>query len=138
MKSIIIISILAGSALLLTSCSDTISSPDNIKSTLMGTWVHDNYSEYNVRIMRKSQTLKKDNYGFIFYRDGGFVERNINGWCGTPPVAYNNYEGEWVTESDSLIKITVEYWGGITEYRIKIISLTRSELKFIHINNERY
>jgi hypothetical protein len=110
---------------LLFSCSkDEITvDPDNL---LIGTWVytgfHNNYNVY------KRSLSFEDKHCYQFNIDGTLQERNIAGWCGTPPVSYNNYDGTWNFLNDSIVKINVEYWGGTRDYRIGIYSVSRDSL----------
>ncbi|HVO75554.1 MAG TPA: hypothetical protein VMT35_16105, partial [Ignavibacteriaceae bacterium] len=55
------------------------------------------------------------------------------GWCGTPPICYANFSGIWEFQGDSVLKIKVAYWGGMTEYNLKIISLDRREFKVMYL-----
>ncbi|MFQ6091227.1 MAG: YCF48-related protein [bacterium] len=98
---------------------------------LYGTWVRTGYDE-NITILRKSEELDDNEYGFIIYPDGKFIERKNAGWCATPPITYANFEGGWKRMSQNLLDITVGYWGGITSYQMEIVSLTPGELKILY------
>ena len=114
--------------LLLTSCSENPvveSIPDNLE----GTWVYRSY-ENDFYTMEKSFQLENDNSGLVILSNGAFVERKIVGWCGTPPVVYDNYQGNWESLSDKELKVTVGYWGGTENYTMEIVSVTSSFLKF--------
>ena len=69
----------------------------------------------------RSEEFNPDRYGFTFHKDGSFTERKNSGWCGTPPIAYDNFEGSWKPLSDTLIDITVAYWGGTLTYQMQIV-----------------
>jgi hypothetical protein len=117
-------------AIFVASCSQpTDSDADNyMPNNLYGTWVKAGYEE-NITILRKSGELDDNQYGFIIRRDGKLTERKNSGYCGTPPITYANYEGEWKKLSDSLLEIAVGYWGGTTSYRMEIVSISYDELK---------
>jgi hypothetical protein len=66
--------------------------------------------------------FKKDAYGFAFKEGNVFVERKSEGWCGTPPVVLKDFEGTW-TRNDSVIDIHISYWGGMSHYQWKIVTL---------------
>ena len=112
------------------SCSQlTDSNEDNHTfDGLYGTWVKTGYEE-STTVFRKSKNLDDNQYGFIIRADGKIIERKNSGWCATPPITYANFEGEWKKQSESLLEITVRYWGGITSYRMEIVSLSSDELK---------
>jgi|GEM_PF-1111135 hypothetical protein len=112
--------------LLLFSCTkDEIKfDPNNL---LIGVW---NYSDYqdNVSIYARSRELS-DNHSYKFNSDGTLIERKISGWCATPPVSYANYQGNWTILNDTLIQISVGYWGGTESYKLDIKSVTSDTLK---------
>ena len=105
-----------------------ISDPD-ISPNLFGVWEYANWED-GATTMRRVTALPNDNSGFIIYDDGKFVERKNSGWCGTPPIAYKNYEGDWSKETEQELKVSVGYWGGTEIYSMKIISLDFNELKY--------
>ena len=114
--------------LILISCTDNPvnkSIPDNLE----GTWVYRSYQE-DVYTMEKSINLENDNSGLIILGNGKFIERKNIGFCGTPPVVYDNYQGNWESLSDNKLKVVVDYWGGTENFTIDIVSITNSVLKF--------
>lgn len=64
-----------------------------------------------------------------------FIERKNAGWCGTPPIAYADFNGSWA-KNDSLIDITVDYWGGVANYHWKIISIDNNNLILCKLKEE--
>jgi len=114
--------------LILVSCADNPvneSIPDNLE----GTWVYRSY-ENDVYTMEKSLSLENDNSGLVILGNRKLIERKNVGFCGTPPVVYDNYEGNWESLSDTKLKINVGYWGGTENYTMEIVSVTNSLLKF--------
>ena len=99
---------------------------------IVGTWVELGYEE-DVTLFERADSLDLSRYGFILKEDGTFVERKNAGWCGTPPITYANYEGQWNAVSDSLVEITVGYWGGIMNYQMRIVSVDESSLKIRYL-----
>ncbi len=84
----------------------------NIDDALIGTWVYDSYhidSEFEVFTAKNE--LDPDRPGMIFKPNGKIINRTIFGWCATPPVSYENYNGSWEHLSDSTILIRYEWWG---------------------------
>ena len=114
--------------LILVSCTDNPVS-ENIPANLEGTWVYRSY-ENDVYTMEKSFRLEDDNYGLVLLGNRKLIERKNVGFCGTPPVVYDNYEGNWESLSDTKLLINVEYWGGTENYTLEIVSVTNSVLKF--------
>ena len=94
---------------------------------IVGTWVEEGYKE-DVLILDRVTDLDPARYGFTIHGDGTFIEHKNAGWCGTPPIAYDQFEGTWTAVSDSLLSIEVGYWGGIITYQMRIVSLDFEKL----------
>ncbi len=122
MKIVLLISVFV----VLISCKNTTSPA--YSGNLNGTWVDSGYEE-NVRIFIKTHGLDENKYGFTFYGDGKLIERKNVGWCGTPPIAYANFEGNWDFVTSDSLAINVGYWGGKIAYKLKIVSIDESVLK---------
>lgn len=101
---------------------------------LMGSWtnqvVNDTIMEFT-----KADSLKNNDYGFEFKPNQVFIERKNSGWCGTPPIAYADFEGTWQRQ-DSILIITVDYWGGTADYKWEIISVDENRLKIYKMSEE--
>ena len=123
--------------LLLGSCAEL----DYTEATLgenagiVGTWVEESREEL-VTIMERAESLDPDKYGFIIRENGVFIERKNAGWCATPPISYENFEGTWEALSDSLLEITVGYWGGTMTYQMRILSLDGQSLRIRYLYAE--
>ena len=96
---------------------------------LIGSWFNPQYNDSIVSFER-SEGLVDNEYSFSFNEDNTFIERKNVGWCGTPPISYADFDGTW-TKNDSIIEITVAYWGGTAEYTWKILSIDEATLKII-------
>ena len=114
-------------SILFFSCDSSIISPAN-NNGIYGAWVEKS-GDNGIRILERSNDLHKDKYGFIIHSAGTFTERKNSGWCGTPPISYANFEGIWKFEYDDLINIEVDYWGGRTNYKFKILLVNKDELR---------
>jgi len=104
------------------------------KSGLPGTWVYDSYLiETDFEKYTAKEQLDPDQPGFIFMNNGKMTIRSIDGWCATPPVNYQNYEGTWENLTDSTFMIKHEYWGTASgqpdlESTFQIIRVDEQEL----------
>jgi hypothetical protein len=78
--------------------------------------------------------LVDNEYGIVFNSDGNILERKNAGWCGTPPLIYNDFNGTWEIK-DPTIKIHVAYWGGMADYSWKIITIDNNELNIVPIES---
>jgi hypothetical protein len=110
-------------------------------ASIIGTWVEQDdlslpQEEDGISLFSRSEDLDPDHYGFIFQNNGSFTERKNSGWCGTPPIAYDNFEGTWEPLSDTLLDITVAYWGGTLTYQMHIVSLEGDELGIRYLFTE--
>jgi hypothetical protein len=110
--------------------NDLVKYPDS----LIGNWINPRYSD-SIVIFEKSADLKNNEYGLSFKQAGIFVERKNSGWCGTPPISYADYEGTWI-KNDSIISITVGYWGGSADYNWKVVSINNGKLKIINVKED--
>lgn len=99
---------------------------------LFGTWVEVGWDE-NIQKLQKKPELDDASYGFIIYANGKFVEHANAGFCGTPPIVYARYEGNWSWCSDDSIQVDVDFWGGTKEFAIKIISVDEQNLWIKHV-----
>lgn len=111
------------------ACNKNSVEPEN-DLPFLGTWVNESYQD-SITVMQKSVEFDSGKYGFVFNSDGTFLERKNAGWCGTPPISYCNYSGKWEYETSNTIKIDVGYWGGQTSYIMQLVSVNKTELKFI-------
>lgn len=119
----------------LIACEETIEPKVNNSDPLIGSWINPAYIDTLWRYER-ADALKDDCPGITFKPDGLLIERKNAGWCGTPPITYANYNGTW-TRNDSLIRITVGYWGGEADYQWKVISVDDRYLT-VHRVKEEY
>jgi hypothetical protein len=124
MKKLLLTAIILYSLFISCSKDDIKIDPDNL---LIGTWIYTK-SHNNLDVYTRSLNFE-DKHCYRFNLDGTMLERNIAGWCGTPPVTYDNYDGTWSYFNDSILNIKVEYWGGTRDYRLGIYSVDRDSLK---------
>lgn len=94
---------------------------------LNGKWVNPIYIDTLVTYER-SNNLIENQYGIAFGENNKCLERKNNGWCGTPPITTADYEGIWTWSADSVVNITVGYWGGEAEYVWKVLSIDEQKL----------
>ena len=86
---------------------------------LIGSWFNPQYND-SIVTFKRSEGLEDNEYSFSFHEDNTFIEHKNTGWCGTPPISYADFDGIW-TKNDSIIEITVEYWGGTSDFKWRII-----------------
>jgi hypothetical protein len=120
--------------LLLLGCEEDLTERGNLEENagIVGTWVEVG-TEGEVKTLERSENLDPENYGFIVKNDGSFLERKNAGWCGTPPISYANFDGSWTALSDSLLEITVGYWGGTMNYQIRVVNLEEDQLEIRYL-----
>jgi len=129
--------IIALCMVLLLSCSEDMKEVENLgeNADIVGTWIENGYED-DVRLLVRSAELDLTKYGFIISGDGTFTERKNTGSCATPPISYDNFDGQWVALSDSLLEITVGFWGGSMAYQIRIVFLDKEELGIRYLSGE--
>ena len=121
--------ILLFAVVLLTACESDMAELVALgpNSGIVGTWVEDAHTG-DTLLFQRARELDEMKYGFSIGNDGSFLERKNAGWCGTPPITYENFEGTWKALSDSLLDVKVAYWGGMMTFQIRIISLEEEQL----------
>ena len=83
--------------------------PDNL---LLGTWVNVGYKSQNgvtLITYQRNSNLDNQNSGYIFYNSGKITDRSVVGRCGTPPLSYSDFEGNW-TFDNNIVTISVVDW----------------------------
>jgi hypothetical protein len=116
------------------SCSKEAIEFDTKSSSIVGKWENQTYKNDTI-IFTKAPEKKEYEYLLEFKSDGSLLERKNAGWCGTPPIAWENYDGSWEM-NDSIIKVSVGYWGGQAKYQWKLISVSQNQLKILNIKTE--
>lgn len=100
---------------------------------LFGNWINPVYED-STTVFTRAIELKKDGYGISFLKNNKFIERH-SGWCGTPPLSFSNYEGNW-KKNNAIIEISMDNgMTGMTTYYLKIISLNENTLIVERENN---
>ena len=116
------------------SCSKEASELDARSLSIVGKWENQTYKNDTITFT-KAPEKKEYEYLLEFKLDGSLMERKNSGWCGTPPIAYADYDGSWEM-NDSIIKVSVGYWGGQAKYQWKLLSVTQNQLKMVILKTE--
>lgn len=95
---------------------------------LIGVWVYSGSDDGMITYF-KSESFKEEKSGIEFKKSGKLNKRQNAGWCGTPPITYKNYKGNWKYTSDSTLTIEYDYWGGKAEEDWQVIELSADSLK---------
>lgn len=102
---------------------------------IVGTWVEDEYRGDTLYLDR-SEAFVKYKYGFTLHEDGAFTEYKNADWDASSSITYDSFEGSWEAVSDSLLDITVAYWGGVMTYQMRIVYLDAQELAIRYLYTE--
>ncbi len=102
--------------------------------TLIGSWTDPQYTDTLVTYTR-AENLVENQFGIIFKPDNKLIERQLNGWCGTPPITTADYEGTWKTDG-SIVAINVGFWGGTADYTWRIVSISDQKLVISVVNSK--
>ncbi|MEZ5105661.1 MAG: hypothetical protein R2757_14275 [Draconibacterium sp.] len=131
----VIYSLLFLTILLFVSCNEDEVAEINNSTELIGFWGNRVVND-TIYTFERLDSLKDNDYGFTFKTGEIFMERANTGWCGTPPVSYTNYNGTW-SQNDSIINISVAYWGGMADYQWKIVHIDNNTLT-INVKIQNY
>lgn len=114
---------------LLASCESDYYDATEFDSAIIGSWINPSHIDSTI-ILEKSSNLKSNDYGITFMDNGLLVERKNSGWCGTPPISFSDFNGTWSIK-DSLIQVSVDFWGGKENYKLRLVSVDNNKLKII-------
>ena len=130
MKKVIFLLVLV----LMVSCEKDLMEADALgeNAGIVGTWIEHGYVD-DVLKLNRADKLDPSKYGFSINDDGTFIENKNSGWCGTPPIAYDSFDGTWEAKSDSLLEVTVGWCGGAMTYQIRIVSLDSENLSIRYL-----
>jgi hypothetical protein len=120
--------------IVLVACEKSNDSISNDSVKLIGNWINPVAID-TIWKFEKASSLRNNDYGFSFKSNKLFVERTNAGWCATPPISYADFHGTWEM-SDSIININVAYWGGLSNYQWKIISIDNRNLIIYRLKEE--
>ena len=120
--------------LTLVSCQKLIDPVENGNAELIGSWTDPQYTDTIITYTRVS-SLVENQYGISFKEGNKLVERQNSGFCGTPPITTADYEGTW-TGNDSIVNISVGFWGGTIDRTWRIITLNNQKLVISEIKAE--
>jgi len=99
----------------------------DLNEEIIGVWVYKNYNDSSSEYKKKN-SFDKNEPGIKFKRNGKLIKRQNVGWCGTPPITYDNFQGTWKITSDSTLTIRYKYWDGMAEEDLLIVELNNKKL----------
>lgn len=98
MKSLIIFILLSFQSISSSSTDNTLH-----KTQIIGSWIFfEDVSNDTFFSIKKVKKLDHDKPGIVFKKNGKLIKRQNSGWCGTPPIAYANYDGTWELRKNTL------------------------------------
>ena len=121
--------VIALAVILFASCDK---SDNKEPQDFIGCWAYPAYADNAegkiIISYERIRSLPNNSDGIEFMKNTSLIERKNAGWCGTPPITYSDFSGNWRVQNENII-IDVAYWGGM-EHRIwKIIDVTNTTLK---------
>lgn len=125
---------LCASVFLLFNCKKETELQVNSSDFVIGYWSEPEMVDTLWRYKRVSG-LSENAYTLALKEDFTVSERKNVGWCGTPPISYGNYDGTW-KRKDSVIRISVGYWGGTADFEWKIISVNDKYLTVYKVKED--
>ena len=116
---------------MLSSCSKNEIKIDK-NNLLIGTWIY-SHSTVDASVYSRAQDFTQTT-GYRFNLDGTLIERNLSGFCATPPVSYSDYSGTWTILKENLIQVNRTNYDGPKSYKLDIQLVTTDSLKVVPIN----
>ncbi|MCH7408657.1 hypothetical protein MM239_04565 [Belliella sp. DSM 111904] len=86
----------------------------------IGNWTISERHENGFSLIR-NESLPENTYGYSFHKNGKMTSRTIAGFCGTPPVIYADYSGNW-SNRGSIFNLNMGFWGGRNVQEWKVVS----------------
>ncbi|MCH7398899.1 hypothetical protein MM236_12915 [Belliella sp. DSM 107340] len=102
------------------SCMDNDGDVQENGQFPLGNWTISESHENGFSLTR-TESLPENNSGFSFRNNGKMTSRAMAGWCGTPPVAYADYAGNW-SNTNGALRLNMGFWGGRNIQEWKVIS----------------
>lgn len=103
---------------------------------LIGLWIFIDEERLDKYFERKLM-FDIDKPGIEFKEDGTLLKRQNIGWCSTPPITYDNYDGIWKISKDSILTINYKYWGGELQESWKVKKIDEEMLLVKYLNHKR-
>jgi len=76
--------------------------------------------------------------GIVFHEDGSLTKKQNMGWCGTPPINYEEIKGKWkYNDATNLIELTYNNFRGQVFEEWMIVNLKENQAQFKMINKKR-
>lgn len=128
--------LLAFLGLFVFSCTNSVLETEEPTSSnlLEGYWINGELAD-TIYAYQRADSLSGNQYCFGLETNGVFVENKNAGWCGTPPVYYQRFTGEW-SLNDSILTVSVPYWGGMSHYTWKIVNVDEETLVYVVLATE--
>jgi hypothetical protein len=123
-------------ACIIASCETIDKQSGSNTYDITGIWLKETYED-SILTFQKTEVAADDEYWLSIREDHTLTEHKNAGWCGTPPISYADFEGTWEL-NDSIIEITVGFWGGLADYTWKILSVTDSKLRVFLFEQVHY
>jgi hypothetical protein len=111
----------------ISSCKKSDNRPSYPDDSLVSAWIHPQYTD-SIITFERSEKLIPGDYGLLLKNNYSLTERKNSGWCGTPPIVYGDFEGNWSKSNDTL-NMEVGFWGGTTHIKWQVLSVDDNELR---------
>lgn len=108
----------------------------NNSDDILGYWVVEKWDSDGTVTYRKVRIIPADSPGLEFIAGGELQDKKNSGWCGTPPISYGFFKGNWEISEKNILSLKSRYWGGSESSRFKIIELTKKEMVLELIDSE--
>lgn len=109
----------------------------NALGFIIGNWSNAVYTDSTI-LFTKSVLWPENEYAVSFQANNRVVERKNIGFCGTPPITYGDFEGNWllIFEGNSTtIEIQTTNYAGPVFYKWKILSISEQHLEIKILDN---
>ena len=114
----------------------TFSQMSSSEKNILGHWTHEGVDKNEIAQYKSKSSFPKTKGGIAFLENGKLIVRQNAGWCGTPPISYSNFDGEWKWIDKNNVSLRYAFWGGTILEEWEIISVDKTSMKVKNIKHE--
>jgi len=101
---------------------------DISEKNILGHWSYESTNKEEVKTYKSRNSFPRTKGGIAFLEDGKLIVRQNAGWCGTPPISYRNFDGNWKWINENTIALEYAFWGGTINEEWEIVSVDKNVL----------
>jgi len=106
------------------------------EKNILGHWSYEGANKEEIIQYKAVTEFPRTKGGIAFLEGGKLVVRQNAGWCGTPPISYRIFDGEWKWVDEKNIALKYAFWGGTIHEIWKIVNVDKNNLNIKRMKYE--